>query len=731
MMKDRVNRGSTFKRLCKIGLSVLLAISWGVFLVSADGTEAVSKLAKVGPVSGDNGFPVWYKDEHGVRLQLCLEKDDPYCGFAAGDIPDETKPISYPGNFPSESFYQRASAEMETGTGEKVVGNFQFEAAFLNEVPQDGDQLVFGRVRFYIFGLKPNAEYTIIHPYGVDRIVADPDDKDPANLGEIRYTEDIGAMNGGNFHEALNSRIAPFLKWDPAVEPAAPPGYIGDPNVLHPVVGSPFIDAKTGQPQNVFRVEGPGIAAGPNGTFSPNACTKLDPDTGSAAPDPDCIEIRDFTLLGKIAENTGVDIQKATYSRTSTDGGVIDVFASSEEGEQSIEVSGPGIDPVRMIGANGQYFARVTYSGDVPEITVTNAGDTPVSIKKFKPVVQITATADYNIDNKTLTINAQSSDKAALPVLTAVGFGEITDGVLVTKDLNYAPSEVTLNSSYGGTITLPVSITGAPFKPIPVTVFAGVSQTVVSGTLVTLDGTNSTGPIKTYSWKQVGGTPVELSGVDTATPAFTAPQTEDEEELVFELTVTGEGGPKVSTVTITVLNSAPVPVADAGPDQEVEQGSAVTLNGSGSQNATKYSWIQTAGPAVTLNSANTATPSFMFPKAFEPVTFELSATGPGGTAKDTVTISTVPDNISVIRAELRSRKGEWRVEGISDVFGPGVQVTIYIGDPARNRVIGNTSVDALGEWGYRGSGPAIAGNERLTVISSSGGKAENVNVRIK
>ncbi|WP_409254070.1 PKD domain-containing protein [Bacillus sp. SCS-153A] len=730
-MKYSVKHGVTLKRLLKIGLCVLLALSSGLFLVSADRTEAVSKLTKVGPVSGDNGFPVWYKDEHGVRLQLCLDKDDPYCGFAAGDIPDVTKPISYPSNFPSESFYQRASAEMETGTGEKVVGNFQFEAAFLNEVPQDGDQLVFGRVRFYMFGLKPNAEYTITHPYGVDRIVADPDDKDPENSGEIRYTEDIGAMNGGDFHEALNSRIAPFLKWDPAVEPAAPPGYIGDPNVLHPVVGSPFIDAKTGQPQNVFRVEGPGIAAGPNGTFSPNACTKVEPETGTAAPDPDCIEIKDFTLLGKIADNAGVDIQKAIYSRTSTDGGTIDVFASSEEGEQSIEVSGVGIDPVRMIGANGQCFARVAYSGEVPEITVTNAGDTPVSTKKIKPVDQITATADYNIDNKTLTINAQSSDKAVKPIVTAIGIGELTDGVLVKTDLYYPPSQVTLNSSYGGTITLPVSITGAPFKPIPVTAFAGVSQTVVSGALVTLDGTNSAGPIQSYSWQQIGGISVELSGIDTATPSFIAPQTEGVEELVFQLTVTGEGGPKVSTVTITVLNSAPAPVADAGADQEVEQGSVVNLNGSGSQNAIKYTWTQTAGPAVTLNDANTVTPSFIYPKVFQPVTLELSATGPGGTAKDTVTITTVPDNVSVIRADYRRSKEEWRVEGTSTIVGPGVEITIYIGDPVQNRVIGKTSVDPLGEWVYRGAGPATAANERLTVVSSSGGKTENINVRIR
>src|SRR5439155_19169645 len=42
------------------------------------------------------------------------------------------------------------------------------------------------------------------------------------------------------------------------------------------------------------------------------------------------------------------------------------------------------------------------------------------------------------------------------------------------------------------------------------------------------------------------------------------------------------------------------PVADAGPDQAVNEGTRVTLNGGGSsdldRDALNYSWVQTAGP---------------------------------------------------------------------------------------------------------------------------------------
>jgi hypothetical protein len=58
------------------------------------------------------------------------------------------------------------------------------------------------------------------HPYGIDDIVA-------TDRG-VNMTEDTGAASGA-FGQALNSRVGPFLKWDPLVAPAAPAGYVGNP----------------------------------------------------------------------------------------------------------------------------------------------------------------------------------------------------------------------------------------------------------------------------------------------------------------------------------------------------------------------------------------------------------------------------------------------------------------------------------------------------------------------
>ena len=59
----------------------------------------------------------------------------------------------------------------------------------------------------------------------------------------------------------------------------------------------------------------------------------------------------------------------------------------------------------------------------------------------------------------------------------------------------------------------------------------------------------------------------------------------------------------------------PKPIANAGPTQIVNQGTVVTLDGTRSYdpsggNIVAYSRVQTAGPPVTLNGANTSTPIF-------------------------------------------------------------------------------------------------------------------------
>jgi hypothetical protein len=364
-------------------------------------------LIAVGPVSGDNGFPVWYKDSTGLRLEGCLDGADPLCGFVPGvDFPDPTRPISFPDNFPEEFFYQLASNVQDVAGGAgRATTTLALEGAFGSGPVKDGDQVVFARIRFFYSGLQPGATYRITHPYGVDEEVAD-------DAGAIRFTEDIG-LAPGVFTGALDGRVGPFLQWDPAVAPAAPVGFVGDPNVDHPVVGSPFNT-------NFVRVEGPGLAVIGNQS---NTCS---PAT------TDCIQTNLFSLLGKKATKAGFDIQRSVYSRADDTGGTIDLFATSDVDPQSIQIEGQGLDPVLMRGENGNYVAHIHFTGGtVPQLTVTIVSDTPPTVKPSTPVDAIKGQAVWNADDNTLTVNATSSDTFANPLLTATGFGDLSAGVLV------------------------------------------------------------------------------------------------------------------------------------------------------------------------------------------------------------------------------------------------------------------------------------------------------------
>jgi len=86
------------------------------------------------------------------------------------------------------------------------------------------------------------------------------------------------------------------------------------------------------------------------------------------------------------------------------------------------------------------------------------------------------------------------------------------------------------------------------------------------------------------------------------------------------------------------------PTANAGPDQTVQVGTPVTLNGSGSADpdadTLTFSWTQTAGTTVTLTGGTTASPTFTAPATAGALTFQLTVNdGNGGSDTDTVNVT--------------------------------------------------------------------------------------------
>lgn len=90
----------------------------------------------------------------------------------------------------------------------------------------------------------------------------------------------------------------------------------------------------------------------------------------------------------------------------------------------------------------------------------------------------------------------------------------------------------------------------------------------------------------------------------------------------------------------TPTNQAPV--ANAGANQSVNPGDAVTLNGVGSSDpdgdTLSFAWVQTAGTNVTLTDADKSTATFTAPVGTEVLTFQLTVSDGDLTATDTVDV---------------------------------------------------------------------------------------------
>ena len=197
---------------------------------------------------------------------------------------------------------------------------------------------------------------------------------------------------------------------------------------------------------------------------------------------------------------------------------------------------------------------------------------------------------------------------------------------------------------------------------------AGVDQFIGQNYLVQLDGSassDSDGSIASYSWQQVddSGHSVTLNDSASAQPSFITPEVELDTNLRFELTVTDNLGASSSDIVIVTVNTAynAPPTASAGGDQSVNESQIVQLDGSTSSDSDgsieSYFWqqIDSSGYTVTLDAANSATPSFTAPGQLQSdinLTFQLTVTDNyGAAATDSVTITVLESEIETLIAD--------------------------------------------------------------------------------
>ncbi|WP_375770011.1 myxosortase-dependent M36 family metallopeptidase [Archangium gephyra] len=171
------------------------------------------------------------------------------------------------------------------------------------------------------------------------------------------------------------------------------------------------------------------------------------------------------------------------------------------------------------------------------------------------------------------------------------------------------------------------------------------SVTVDERSTATLEATASDmdGDTLTYSWTQVSGTPVVLSGADTATASFPTGEVSADSMLTFKVEVSDGVDTASREVVVNVRHLNRAPTVNAGVDGSVNERESVTLSGSASDadgDGLSYSWVQVSGTPVALSNANTASATFTAPETVsgETLSFVLMVSDGKVTASDTVDV---------------------------------------------------------------------------------------------
>ncbi|MFZ8923033.1 MAG: PKD domain-containing protein, partial [Nitrosopumilaceae archaeon] len=157
----------------------------------------------------------------------------------------------------------------------------------------------------------------------------------------------------------------------------------------------------------------------------------------------------------------------------------------------------------------------------------------------------------------------------------------------------------------------------------------------------------------TYTWTS-SASDLMIHTPSSAGTTFTSPSVVDSRQVELTCSVSDGTFTVSDSLTVTVQNTLSLPIiADAGPDQIVNEKVKVNLDGSGSYDqenqSLSYMWTQTSGEDVILASATSEKASFMSPTVanneVKVLVFELRVYDNNGReAFDTVIITVDPVN---------------------------------------------------------------------------------------
>ncbi len=284
------------------------------------------------------------------------------------------------------------------------------------------------------------------------------------------------------------------------------------------------------------------------------------------AGDPQTVAEDDPVTLTGAATDLEEDSAALTYQWTQTGGMHTVTLASANTATATFTATNVFQDTVLIFtltvtdSANAAVTDTVAITVDAINNPPTVEAGPPQTVNEGDEVTLDGAATDSEDDadpNDSAALAYQWTQTGGMPTVTLAGDTTAT-ATFTMPDLNantVLTFTLTVTDSANVVVTDTVTITGNNDPP---TAEAGPPQTVIEGDPVTLDGAGSTDPGNSaalaYQWTQTGGTPtVTLTGADTATATFTAPDLPGNTVLTFTLTVTNPANTAdTDTVTITI-----------------------------------------------------------------------------------------------------------------------------------------------------------------------------------
>ncbi len=580
-------------------LAALVTFAAFVMLVVAG--PASASLIKAGPINAQTGFPAWYEDANGVRLEPCVISVA-NC-FLGGTVPKTAQPFSVPGNSPDELFYYDVDSTMTSANGGIAFLRVALEGGFASASggPEAGKQAVFGRVRVRVDNLVAGATYTVTHPWGVEKLVAGPSAR-----RSINFTTDVGCpvIAGSppcDFNLPLAGAVGPFFAWDAG----APAGFLGS-------FGAPHALQSAGLVPNVFRIEGPDVG-GPGinmietdqfqlnakvaGALIASPAVFGAQRVGAAATAPQTVTV----------ENTSPNAVKLGAAAIAGANAADFAVTADTCSNKTIDAGSTCTAAVTFKpGAAGNRLATLSFDGDDLSVLLSGTGTAPVlsfgvgvtslpfgsqrigTTMPHPVVITNNGTASLTVSGATLA--GQNVSELAIGANGCIGLA-LSPGGTCTITVEFSPATVgqktaelrVTDDAAGSPHTLPISGTGT----VPVAVLSGASLTFAAQ------------PLGTMSDAQV----VSIGNSGTTTLLVGAISIDGANALDFQ--VSGCAGANVAPGSACVLNVRFAPTADGGRDATLlvtdDTGThSVALHGIG---------VAAPAPAQPAASSTPATPA--------------------------------------------------------------------------------------------------------------------------